>query len=52
MRERIPETEAMRIKKTTTMLNGKKFRSARKAISYCQEKNVGQAIKCFNWSLE
>ena len=45
---RIPEFEARRIKQRTVGRNGKKFRSAKKAIRFCQEQNIGQAIKAMN----
>ena len=45
---RIPEVEARRVKRTTTGRNGKKFRSAKKAIRFCQEQNIGQAMKAMS----
>ena len=53
MTSSIPQSEAMRIKKSVVGRNGKKFRSAKKAINYCQEDNIGQAMKMldsfFGW---
>ena len=45
MRERMPEIEARRVKRSVVGRNGKKFRSAKKAIRFCQEQNIGQAMK-------
>jgi len=45
MRERIPEKEAVRVKRSASRQYGKAFRSARKAIAFCQERNIGQAMK-------
>lgn len=45
---RIPEAEARRVKRSTVGRNGKRFRSARKAIRFCQEQNIGQAMKAYS----
>lgn len=45
---KIPKIEAIRVKRTTIGRNGKKFRSAKKAIRFCQEQNIGQAMKVMN----
>lgn len=47
MRERIPEKESVRVKRSASRQHGKAFRSARKAIAFCQERNNGQAMKMF-----
>lgn len=45
---RIPEAEARRVKRSVVGRNGKKFRSAKRAIRFCQEQNIGQAMKAMN----
>lgn len=47
---RIPESEARRVKRTVGR-NGKKFRSAKKAIKFCQEE-TRQAFEAFYNDLE
>ena len=47
---RIPESEARRVKRTVGR-NGKTFRSARKAIAFCQEV-TRQAFEAFYNDLE
>lgn len=47
---RIPESEARRVKRTIGR-NGKTFRSAKKAIAFCQEE-TRQAFEVFNNDLD
>lgn len=42
---RMPAAEARRVKKDVLRRNGRKFRSARRAVDFCQQRNIGQAMK-------
>ena len=46
--EVIPRSETMRIKKSVVGRNGKRFRSAKKAINFCQEDTIGQTMKMWD----
>ena len=52
MKDSIPSSEAIRVKKSVVGRNGKRFMSAKKAINYCQEDNIGQAMKILDSFLE